>query len=288
MERTTIPSIPLPSLVSDYFFALVLKLPGPNGCWIWTGPTLPFGYGEASFPGLKERRAHRLSWRLHCGDIPHGLFVLHHCDVPPCTRPDHLYLGTAADNARDMVLRGRSCRGSKRSRRLIEADVAEMRRMYASGSVTMAAIANRYGIAVPTAHQIIRGDRWKHVAAAFTGRGHGVVSGESHHNSTLTDAAVADLRRAYREGEGTQATLAVRWGLHPTTVSRIVRGVSRGAVATGGHRPPGAKLTEDAVRKMRADYATGETTMRALSCTYGVSLAVVHGIVARTRWRHVR
>lgn len=80
------------------------------GCWIWSGaPTAPMGYGCV---GLGPRQdhlviyAHRMSYMVHRGDPCH-LYVLHRCDVPLCICPDHLFLGTAGDNIRDAVAKGR-------------------------------------------------------------------------------------------------------------------------------------------------------------------------------------
>lgn len=57
--------------------------------------------------GGKSKYAHRLMWEEVNGPIPHGMCVLHRCDNPPCIRPDHLFLGTKADNVRDMIAKGR-------------------------------------------------------------------------------------------------------------------------------------------------------------------------------------
>ncbi len=64
-----------------------------------------WGYGDLSYSG-KHMQAHRLAWTLTHGD-PGELDVLHTCDNPPCCNPKHLYLGTDADNHRDMHARGR-------------------------------------------------------------------------------------------------------------------------------------------------------------------------------------
>lgn len=79
-----------------------------DGCWEWTAAKGNFGYGVAWFGG-RLQKAHRVSWQLaHESDIPPGMFICHRCDNPACVRPDHLFLGTATDNARDMVRKGRN------------------------------------------------------------------------------------------------------------------------------------------------------------------------------------
>jgi hypothetical protein len=74
----------------------------PSGCWPWTGKIATNGYGY-----LDNMLAHRASWLIHHGPIPEGLQVLHHCDNPRCVNPDHLWLGTQADNVADMMAKGR-------------------------------------------------------------------------------------------------------------------------------------------------------------------------------------
>lgn len=83
-----------------------------NGCWLWKGP-LSNGYGSYYFEG-RAQPAHRASWKMAKGPIPKGMFVLHICDVRPCVNPEHLFLGTQADNMADMVAKGRASRSGAR------------------------------------------------------------------------------------------------------------------------------------------------------------------------------
>jgi hypothetical protein len=83
-----------------------MKVNRSGSCWLWTAGTTVFGYGQFFIDGRLEG-AHRVSWRLHFGNIPDDLCVLHRCDVPACVNPAHLFLGTKSDNARDSVAKGR-------------------------------------------------------------------------------------------------------------------------------------------------------------------------------------
>lgn len=101
----------VPSTLAERLMAKVDKTWSDKGCWLFEGARVPFGYGQLrrdSNPQTPKVLAHRASWEVHRGPIPRGMLVLHHCDVPNCVNPDHLYLGTFQDNTRDMIARKRN------------------------------------------------------------------------------------------------------------------------------------------------------------------------------------
>lgn len=77
-----------------------------SGCWLYRGFVHKNGYGDMCYRG-KNMRVHRLSYRLHKGEIPPGMDVCHTCDVRNCVNPDHLWVGTRKENVDDMTVKAR-------------------------------------------------------------------------------------------------------------------------------------------------------------------------------------
>ena len=136
----------------------------PNGCWLWMWGKNSKGYGYTG-PMGKTRGAHRVSYELYKGEIPHGMLVCHKCDNPSCVNPEHLFVGTQSDNIMDasskgrlFIMRGSSHPGSK----LTEKDVIEMRRLRSSG-VMGKDLAARFGVCLRLVWQIVHREKWAHV-----------------------------------------------------------------------------------------------------------------------------
>lgn len=125
-------------------------------CWLWTGGLNKYGYGKTS-AGKKHIGAHRLSWMLTNGAIQDGLNVLHHCDNPKCVNPQHLYLGSHADNHRDMIARNRIV-----GRKLLAKDVQNIRLLRANGK-SYKAIGDMYAVSATTASQVVKRNRYSEV-----------------------------------------------------------------------------------------------------------------------------
>lgn len=136
-----------------------------GGCVEWAGHRDTLGYGRI-YVGGKQRLAHRIAYGFFIGPIPPGMLVLHRCDNPPCVNPQHLFLGTDADNAADRSVKGRSCvgasmRNSKRNLKLTESAVIDIVR----SSRSHRECAERFGVSMSTIQAVRRGDIWRDVVA---------------------------------------------------------------------------------------------------------------------------
>lgn len=131
------------------------KVNKTGGCWIWTACKDASGYGFFSHRG-RMRRSHRVSYMLTYGTIPEGGYVLHRCNNTSCVRPSHLYIGDAADNARDRTVAGRTHRSPQK---LTPDDVRDIRVAVANGEKHRV-IAARYGISSPLVGRISARKRW--------------------------------------------------------------------------------------------------------------------------------
>lgn len=132
-----------------------------DGCIEWTQHRTRKGYGYGWDRVTRtKRQAHRMAYERANGPIPPGMFVCHRCDNPPCINPEHLFLGTNAENIRDCIAKGRIARGARNaSTRLLPVDVWAIRDGLAEGR-SKAELARAHGVTFMTITAIERGVTW--------------------------------------------------------------------------------------------------------------------------------
>jgi hypothetical protein len=142
-----------------------------GGCWEWQRSRLPSGYGRVSVEGVLTY-THRWAYELAVEAIPESLHVCHHCDNPPCIRPDHLFIGTAAENIADRDRKGRDrwrlpefqTRGENHPiSKLTDESVRESRALSRSG-VSVTELARKFDVSWNTMKKVICRTTWRHVA----------------------------------------------------------------------------------------------------------------------------
>lgn len=122
-----------------------------TGCWEWINPPSSTGYTNISIDG-KVYGAHRISWQIYNGAIPDGLYICHTCDNTRCVNPNHLFLGTPQDNARDRDTKGRM---GKRRDPLTDREIEEILAMRDGGEYVKD-IAEKFGVHQTTVFRILR------------------------------------------------------------------------------------------------------------------------------------
>lgn len=171
-----------------------------SGCVVWLRAKDTDGYGVTWDPVRKKQvKAHRLAYECFCGPIPPKHFVCHSCDNPSCCNPLHLFVGTAADNSLDRNKKGRVSAGERHG--------AIMRRVTARGERSI------FSKTHPRYAEIRAKSEAAHVA----------LKGEANGRSVLTAEAVIEIKKLLAlKIHG--AKIARKFGVAPTTISRIKRG----------------------------------------------------------------
>lgn len=145
--------------LAEAFPRFLDKVQMGESCWTWIAGMARGGYGRF-YVGGKAMRAHRYSWMFYIGPIPDGMYICHTCDNRACVNPEHLFIGTAADNSADMKRKGRSQAGENNGRdKLTNSDVLDIR----ASSQHYKTLCKRFDVSYSTIHKIKRRVTWTHI-----------------------------------------------------------------------------------------------------------------------------
>ncbi len=251
-------------IIKNRFLTHIPDKQNKNGCLEWQGSRTKGGYGTFYLSGGRAHpfrtTAHRVAWMLEYGSIPQNLWVLHHCDNPPCVQIRHLFLGTPTDNTSDARTKGRLATGA------------------------------RHGLHKhPEA--AARGER--HGSATHPER---VARGERGGMSKLTNKDVIEIRHSWRQLSRQQ--LASKYRVSKALICGILRGKRWTHLPRGDYnariahklaqsRHTDLKLTPEKVRKIRSRFRAGGITRTALAKKYGVTRSTIGFVVSGKTWKHI-
>lgn len=213
------PPVNVPRSIEERFWPKVNKT---EGCWLWTAAHDTKGYGKIQVGTMKEpqlRSAHRVSWELAYGPIPEGMGVLHHCDNPPCVKPEHLFLGNHQANHNDKWAKGRGLKGdTSPARKLSSEKVIEIRTASLSGE-NRTSLAGRFDVSKSTVDNILNNKNWRNLGPAQE-------AADKTRAGVLTKAMKDELdglAPLFREGLIKVSVLARKFGVSDWTVQRYYR-----------------------------------------------------------------
>lgn len=199
---------------------LMAKIRIEGDCWMWTGSTDKDGYGRlsAKIGGVALKKAHTVSYTLRTGElVPKGKLLMHSCDRPGCVNPDHLSVGTALENSRDMVAKGRvpDQTGENAPGAILTAAMAVA---ILSDARTYAVIAKDFGIAASTVGSLKQRVSWKAVRVDKVAKSVKLgMRGETQWNAKLTEADVRFIRASDMSGKD----LAAKFLVTPQAITNI-------------------------------------------------------------------
>jgi len=201
----------------DRFWMQVEK---SESCWKWLGSKDKDGYGrfKGDVAGVTYTKAHRYSHALHTGEIiQRGMVVMHTCDNPECSNPDHLIVGTPLANMQDKANKGRSnvSKGERSSRAKL---TAEQAKSILEDSRPYAEIAATYGVAATTVASIKQRVSWKDLDASPAPKAKRLgIRGAKQWSAKLTEDDVREIRKSNLTGK----ELALKYGVTPAGISNI-------------------------------------------------------------------
>lgn len=191
------------------------KVDKSGDCWMWMASSLKSN-GRGQFPNARRyggsTSPYRFSWQIHFGPIPKGMLICHHCDNPLCVNPQHLFLGTHADNTQDMVSKGRSCKGNRNGQAKATEELITKVREFRG---THQEASEFFGIPRRRIISYRRGDTWNYLGLTPINSNR---RGEESFTHKFTDEQMLNISKATPKES---RTLAEKYGMSESLRTKI-------------------------------------------------------------------
>jgi len=133
-------------------------------CWLWTGAIVSNSkpYGQVKVEG-KNRLVHRVIYELYTGEeLLDNVQVCHSCDNPRCCNPNHLWVGTNADNMLDKMIKGRTSNSGPPGKFNYN-EWQEIKRLFYIKKMSKCEIARKFNTYDTTIRRVLEaGDHYKY------------------------------------------------------------------------------------------------------------------------------
>ncbi len=275
-----------------------VRFSNENECWEWGGVKVK-GYGVFLI-NKNAIKAHRVAYFISNGNIDNTLICCHKCDNPGCCNPNHLFLGTHADNAADKVKKGRQSKGILHSMsvpkekgqgerngnsKMTASQIADIRNRYNNEKASIKKIAKDFGITSSTVHCIVSNKNWKHLEEnyLFKKREKAVIVRDKPIKHQLNESQVIEIRDSYKNKSKTVQDISKFYGISDANVYYILKKKSWSSVEGDyqyvKNENTNKKLTESQIEDIRNRYLNGKESQRQLAKIFNVSGTTIHGIV---------
>lgn len=260
-----------------------------NGCHICTSHTTdPKGYARICALGSRCFPMHRYIYYLNHGPIPPKMEVRHTCDNPTCINPDHLLLGTHADNMRDMAIRGRNKKPKGGDSPSAKLSLEQMLFIIENKDMSYAELSKILNISYTTIGDILHGKTWQNIDALRLEPGR--AKGDRNGNAKLTADKVKDI---LNDNSMTVPQLSKKYNVGKSAIYSILRNETWKHIEPNIERTmPSQKSKDIKYRKLSENdvidiFKNNDDTISTLMGRYNVSRRMIFLIKAGQCWRHI-